>query len=582
MALLLLTACEVPGVYRPARPATGGPYTFYVSPDGDDANDGMSAAKPWRTLDHANGVGFRPGDRLRLEGGARFRGSITLEGDEAGNARNPVVIESYGTGRATIAPRGRSAITVHDTAGVEIRNLSLVGDRKALREGVGISVRTALRGTDRLSHIRIANVEASGFQNGISLGAEKGAVSGFSDVRISDVSVHHNLESGLAFYGPVFDGERPAYAHEGLRIERVKAYANAGDPQSADRNTGSGITLGSVRDARVTHSVAHDNGSRSAADAEEGPEGIWVYDSTGVVLEHNRSYRNRTGSRVDGGGFGLDNNVSSSVVQYNIAYGNDGPGFLVYSGQPTGAHRDNVVRFNMSWDDARKLPEYGGIVAYGTRLADLAIHHNTVVMRTADLPSAAEARMRPPAMRLRDGMRGVRVENNILATDGGPLVAGESAYAPDRIRLQGNNYYSTGPWTLEWGPERFGSLDTWRAGSGQEVHAGRPTGSDDDLCLSGLVVRVPDWADARNLAPRCAGRTTVALGPPASSLGLGGSDYFGNRIPTTPFVGAARPGTGLRTASPCAADRGSRTQGEVVCDGAAMSRPPATPVPSAR
>ncbi|MGV9455884.1 right-handed parallel beta-helix repeat-containing protein [Streptomyces sp. NPDC003635] len=514
-----------------------------MSPDGDDDNDGMSPEKPWRTLDHANSVRYRPGDRLRLKGGERFRGSITLGEDEAGNARNAVVIEAYGTGRATVLPRGRSAITVHDTAGVEIRNLSLVGDRKARREGVGIDVRTTLPGSRRLSHVTISNVEARGFQNGISFGAEEGAVAGFDDVRISDVSVHHNLESGLAFYGPEFDADRPAYAHEGLRIERVKAYANSGNPKSDDRNTGSGITLGSVENARVRHSVAHHNGSRSAADAEEGPEGMWVYDSTEVVLENNRSYRNRTGSRVDGGGFGLDNNVSSSVMQYNLAYGNDGPGFLVYSGQSTGAHRDNVVRFNMSWDDARKLPEYGGIVAYGTRMKDLEIYHNTVVMRSTGLASAEAAGSRPPALRLRDGMRGVRVRNNILATDGGPVVVTESAYEPGTILLQGNNYYSTGPWSLEWGPQSFASLEDWRDSSQQEFLAGEPVGTSDDPCLTGLAVPVTDRVRAGNLVPRCEVEAPAAVGPQTLGPELGGADYFGKALPKSLTAGAAQPGT---------------------------------------
>ncbi|MGW2013628.1 right-handed parallel beta-helix repeat-containing protein [Streptomyces sp. NPDC001927] len=537
--LLLLAGCDVPGVYRPARPATGGPYTFYVSPEGDDENDGLSPEKPWRTLEHANGVRFQPGDRLRLEGGERFRGDITLEKGEAGSSTKPVVIESYGTGRATIAPRGTSGITVHNTGGVQIRNVSLVGDRKALREAGGIAFRNSLPGARRLDHVRVSNVEVRGFQNGISVGAEKDAVGGYSDVRISDASVHHNLEGGLVFHGPEFDEDRPAYAHEGIRIERVKAYSNMGDPESGSRNTGSGITLGSVRDAKVMRSVAHDNGARSAADAQEGPEGIWAYDSTQVVLENNKSYRNRTGSRVDGGGFGLDNNVSSSVMQYNLAYGNDGPGFLVYSGQATGAHKNNVVRFNMSWDDARKLPEYGGIVAYGSRLTDLDIYHNTVVMRTEDLASA-EGLNRPPALRLRDGMRGVRVHSNIFATDGGPLVQAQSSYRPGTLRLQGNVYYSTGRWSLEWGTRGFAALDDWRTTSRQELLDGEPTGSSDDPCLRALVAPVTDEAGPRNLVPRCEDEMSVGLGPEASGVDVGPVDYFGNRVPQSPTAGAAQ------------------------------------------
>ncbi|MFF3933092.1 right-handed parallel beta-helix repeat-containing protein [Streptomyces hirsutus] len=548
MVLLLLAGCDVPGVYRPARPAGGGPFTFYVSPEGDDRNDGMSSEKPWRSLDHANTVHFRPGDRLRLKGGERFRGSVTLEEGEAGSSMQPVVIESYGVGRATIVPRGASGITVHNTAGVEIRDVSLVGDHKALREGVGIAFRNSLLGTRRLDHVRITNVEARGFQNGISVGTEEGAVAGYSDVRITDASVHDNLEAGLVFYGPRFEAARPAYAHDDLRIEGVRAYSNTGDPQSDQRNTGSGIVLGSVRNATVVRSVAHDNGSKSAAAAEEGPEGIWVYDSTRVVLENNTSYHNRTGSRVDGGGFGLDNNVSHSVMQYNLAYGNDGPGFLVYSGQPTGAHRNNIVRFNMSWDDARKLPEYGGIVAYGSRLKNLDVYHNTVVMRTEGLASVEAAGNRPPALRLQDGMADVRVHNNIFATDGGPLVESSSAYSPDSLRLQGNDYFSTGDWSLWWGARRFTTLDGWRAASRQEMLEGDPTGSAEDPCLRGLAAPISDPAGAENLVPDCENGVPVGLGPQAMGVDLGPFDYFGNRLPTTLTVGAVQPRTADRGA----------------------------------
>ncbi|MER7576157.1 right-handed parallel beta-helix repeat-containing protein [Streptomyces sp. NPDC126514] len=547
--LLLLTGCEVPGapaVYRPARPAGGGPYTFYVSPDGNDKNDGMSPQKPWRTLDHADSARFHPGDRLRLRGGERFRGSLTLGKGEAGSPTRPVVIDSYGDGRATIAPRGTSGITLHNTAGVEIRNIALAGDRKALREGAGIALRNSLPGARRLEHVSITRVNVRGFQNGISVGADKDAVAGFSNVRIADTSVHHNLEAGLVFYGPEFDAARPAYANTGLRIERVKAYSNTGDPRNNRRNTGSGIALGSVKDAKVTHSEAHDNGTRSATDADEGPEGIWTYDSTRVVLERNRSYRNRTGSRVDGGGFGLDNNVSSSVVQYNLAYNNDGPGFLVYSGKPTGAHKNNVIRFNISVDDARRLPEYGGIVAYGIRMNDLSIYHNTVVMRTDGLASAAEAGERPPALRLRDGMRGVRVHSNVFATDSGPLVDTQSPYGPSVLTLQGNNYHSTRNWSLRWGAERFTTLNAWRAATGQEGLNGVVTGSSHNPCLRALDPPGTGRISTEDLVPRCPRATPTGLGPQALDTDPGPVDYLGKRLPPILTPGAVQPPTPVR------------------------------------
>ncbi|WP_418960992.1 right-handed parallel beta-helix repeat-containing protein [Streptomyces tritici] len=540
--LLLLTGCEVPGVYRPARPASGGPFTFYVSPDGDDKNDGMSPDRAWRTLAHADSARLRPGDRLRLRGGATFKGRLTLDRNEAGSATRPVVIESFGTGRAVLTTAGTSGIAVRDTAGVVIRNLSLVGAGGSLRYGEGITFLNKRPDRKRLDHVRITNVDVSGFRNGISVGAGKQHV-GFSDVRITDSAVHHNLEAGIAFGGPDFDADAPTYAHERVRIERVKAYRNSGDPEQDYRNTGNGIKLGSVRDGKIQRSVAHDNGGKSSANADEGPEGIWVYDSTRMVLEHNTSYRNRTGSTVDGGGFGLDNNVSSSVMQYNLAYGNDGPGFLVYSGMPTGAHKNNIVRFNMSWDDARSLPDYGGIVAFGTRMRNLDIYHNTVVMRTDGLPATEDTGERPPALRLRDGMRNVRVHNNIFVTDGGPLVEAQSPYSPAYLRLQGNDYYSTGDWSLLWGDDRYRSLAGWRQGSRQELLDGEPTGSKEDPCLRGMAAPVTDRAGAGNLVPRCAGKVPAGLTAEEIGIELGPADYFGTPLTDSVTVGAAQPRT---------------------------------------
>ncbi|MFI1445088.1 right-handed parallel beta-helix repeat-containing protein [Streptomyces fructofermentans] len=529
--IALLPGCDVLEPYRPARPPSNGALTFHVSPDGDDSEDGLTEETAWRTLGRADRVPFKPGDRLRLKGGERFTGRLAIGAPDAGDARRPVVIDSYGSGRATIAARGTTGISVYNTAGVEIRNLKVVGDAKTHDNKDGIRFFSDLKGGRRLAHVRISGVDVSRFQHGIRIGAAR-AASGFRHIRITDSAVHGNKDAGLTTYGPRFDADEPSYAHEDLLINRVRAYRNPGDPSADDRNTGSGIILGSLRRATVQRSLSYDNGSRSSSRALEGPEGIWTYDSTRVTIQHNKSFRNRTGSEVDGGGFGLDNNVSSSVLQYNLSYGNDGAGFLVYSGDPTNAHKDNVVRFNYSWDDARRLPWYGGIVAYGTRMRNVDIYHNTVMLRS----SGPE---RPPALRLRDGLRGVSIRNNIFVTDGAPVVDSDTAYTRDRVRLQGNDYFSTNEWALHWGDLRYDNLASWRDGADQERLGPVDTGTSEDPCLVNGAAPVTDRAGAANLVAECAGMLRGTLELRALGVDPGPVDYFGERLSTVPSAGAA-------------------------------------------
>lgn len=532
---LLLSGCEaLPKPYAPPGKNSGGGYTYYVSPDGDDGNDGLSPARPWRTLAHADDARFRPGDRLLLKAGARFRGELTLGEKDAGSAGEPVKIESYGRGRATIASSGGTAVSVHNTSGVEIRDLNLVGDRASFRKRPGINFFADAPDGGKLEHVVVSGVEVSHFRAGISIGAGKGTTSGFRDVRISDSTVRDNKDAGLSTYGPDFDARDPAYAHERVTVSRVRAFGNDGDPAAHGRNTGSGIVLGSVHGGRVQRAIAHDNGSRSSARAVEGPEGIWTYDSTRMVIENSVSYANHTGSRSDGGGFGLDNNVSSSVLQYNLSYRNDGPGYLVYSAAANGAQKDNTVRFNLSGSDSRKFSLYGAIVAYGKRIKNVDIYHNTVVQE-------ANGAVRAPALRLQEGLRDATVRNNVFVTDGVPLVASSAAYKPTAVRFQGNSYFSSGEWTVEWGVGSYDGLSGWRTGTGQEVLGSIATGTTEDPCLPGAAAPITSVAGAARMVPTCADGVAGAVDLEALGVDPGPVDYFGDRLSGSPSAGAAQP-----------------------------------------
>lgn len=468
----LLSSCRVPG-----QPAAG-PLTYYLSPSGSNAAAGTSPATAWRSLGRATAATLPPGSRLLLQGGRRFSGPLTLGPRDAGDAARPVRIGSYGKGRATIVTSSASGLGIYDTAGIEISDLTVTGTSARPASGAGINVYSDLHRDQRLDLISISQVDVSGFANGISVGAANGAT-GFRDVRISDSILHGNLDAGLQTYGTNFQSGSPVYANEDLNVSRVVAFQNPGNPADHASSSGSGILLGSVRDGSISWSAAYDNGGRGGS--HQGPEGIWAYNSTGIVIQHNISYDNRTHDGIDGNGLGLDQNTSDSYLQYNLSYGNDGAGYLIYGPYHNGQQAHNVVRFNISSGNGRDGNEnFGGIMVTGV-ISDTAVYQNTVVTRS---PGGFS-----PALVLSAQLHGVTVRDNILMTQAGPIVSAKAALSPSAALLQGNDYYTSSPaWAVLWGTASYASLSAWRSATGQETSAGKPAGFAVDPGLTGPVL----------------------------------------------------------------------------------------------
>jgi hypothetical protein len=430
-----------------------------------------------------------------------------------------------------------SGIYVHDTAGIDINGLSVTGHPPTLGGGAGILLYNDLPADHKLRDVAIDHVNVSGFATGIALGG-KNSGAGFSDVVISNSIVHKNFDAGLISYGPAFDPKSPTYANQDVYVSHVEATQNYGDPHEMSHNTGNGIVLGSVRNGAISWSTADNNGG--AGGAVQGPAGIWTYDSTHLVIEHNLAYAEKTPNRVDGNGFGLDQNTSDSYMQYNLSYDNDGTGYLVYSGENNGAQENNVVRYNVSTTDSRDGNGfYGGISVIG-QVKDAEVYQNTVIM-TPGIGGSA------PALRLGQPIQNVAVWNNIFMTDVGPLVVATRALPTSAAVLQGNDYFSaTGPWNLDWGQASYASLPAWRAATSQEIVARRPSGFTTNPQLVDSAV---------GLQPKLATQTGVgnsfALRPgsPLAGAGLdltslfglkpGSLDYSGKAMPTVhPNVGA--------------------------------------------
>ena len=502
-----------PSSHASASSATGSSAgtTYYVSPSGEDTAAGTSPATAWRTLGHVSRVPLRSGDRLLLKGGGQFYGQLTIDRADAGNAARPLVIGTYGSGPATITSVG-AAVYVYDTAGLEISDLNLVGQSPPGHSGGGLMLYNDLSAGHQLKQVTVDHVSVSGFYEGISFGG-KNAGAGFADVRISNCMLSNNVDNGLLSYGPLFNGQSPSYANQNISISDVVAFSNHGDPQMKAHNTGNGIVLGSVRNGTISGSTAYNNGG--AGGDREGPAGIWTYDSTDIDIERNLSYDNQTPDRVDGNGFGLDQNTSDSVMQRNLSFGNAGTGFLVYSSLKNGAEKNDVVQYNISSDDARDgTTFYGGITIDGVA-ADVDVDQNTVILTSS---SALPPGISSPALRLSAELSGVKVRNNIFATNYGPVVADTTALKPALASLQGNDYFTAfGPWSVTWGSASYNSLTQWRSASSEETVAGRAAGFTVDPETVGPVVGV----QAKLAADGVAAARGFALRTGSALLGTG-------------------------------------------------------------
>lgn len=530
VALTLLTGSTVAWAAPAGAEVIATPGSFYLSADGNDTSDGQTPSTAWRTLNRANQHLFAPGNKLLLQAGSIFPGMLYLDQADAGDPTRPVVVASYGDGRATISSAANSAVFVYNTGGVEIRELNVLGGVGSYQHNGGISFYNDRPGGQKLAHLVVTGVDVRGFKNGIEIGGGNGA-SGFRDVSVTDARVHGNMEAGLITYGPNFNSAAPTYAHEKVRVARVEAFANLGDPTNMTRNTGNGIVLGSVADGLVEQSSAHGNGGKCRA--SEGPAGIWAYDATQIVLQDNLSYSNRTGGPVDGDGFDFDQNVSSSVMQRNLSYDNDGAGFLVYTAQSNSAQRGNVVRFNVSSNDARRNAWYGGITIAG-RVSTTNVYGNTVVM-------GSSATVRPPAVRLGSGLVGVTVRNNALSTSGGSAVLRSNALDTRHVFLQGNNYSAgTSALALVWGNNTYPNLAAFRSGTGQEMLNGNPTGLSvapglRDPQVPKTITRATQLREAQGFM-LSSGSALRGRGLDLSrqfGTAVGSSDYFGTPFSST-------------------------------------------------
>ncbi len=453
--------------------------TFYLSPSGDDSNSGLSPTEAWATVAHLNTQFIAPGDSILFEAGFTYDAELRFAPPRVGSPNSPIVISSYGGGRATLYGENSYGIRIFNGAGFKISNLNIVGSGLENNKAPGIHIDTDTTDQIFFSYLVLDSLEISGFNDGGILvqtdDMSSSVQAGFDDIRITNTHLHHNGDAGINIEGRL---QSSGYTHKNIYVAHCVANDNYGDKDKDWNNTGNGIVIGNADTVLIEYCVAYKNG-RENRFAYGGPVGIWLWDTRQGVIQFCESHHNESES-IDGGGFDLDGGCVESIIQYCYSHDNEGAGYLAagfYGARPI---KDCVFRFNISENDGREA-YYGSLHFWKASVAVIDgfdVYNNTVY---SDDPSGSvNAIVKVDA----SDIQGLRFFNNCFISDGGsPFITHESLGALGSTLFSHNLYYTKSSASIDYDGITYGDVASWQSGTGQEMDGALSTAFTIDPML---------------------------------------------------------------------------------------------------
>lgn len=505
--------------------------TYYLSSSGNDGNTGVSPSAAWQTIQKLNSIDLQPGDTVLFEGGSSFAGNIYLDATDAGTPGQPVFIGSYGTGKATILAGTGTGIQVYNCAGLQISNLRVTGAGASANAGHGIDFFMDVQ--HDLSFTRIDNCDVSGFRGyGIQFGCWDTNF-GYNDVRVTHSTSFNNGSGGMISYG-----FNDVINHKNFYVAHCKFHDNKGRPDVTNTNTGNGIVLSAIQNATIEYCEAYNNGEYNANPAG-GPVGIWFYLVKNGLIQYCESHHNNT-STIDGGGFDIDGGSQDCVIQHCYSHDNAGAGYLLAEYGASVSYTNNIIRYNISQNDARKGSS-GAIAFWGVdnahRINQSQVYNNTVYLNASNVVSGT-----PAAVKLiGPNFWQVKLANNVFCTQGAVhTLHAATAVDSSALHFIANDYFHSGgiP-SFVWGGSVYHSLQAWKdAATTQERRGAVQYGiSADPLLVApgsggnvGLdqLTQLPAYLTGYKLQPNAIALDAGLDLAISFGLNVGARDFFGN------------------------------------------------------
>ncbi len=286
--------------------------TYYVAPDGDNANAGTEAA-PWASPAYG-AARLQPGDTLVLGSGTYVLSDYELDivRPTSGTASAWVTIRGESGGRAVLAGRDNlaAAIELGGTHYVRIENLEVTHDPQAAGE-------------------------AAWFRDGISITDAPA-----SHIVLSKVFVHHLDEFGLNA------GDVDSLELVDSRIEHCGFGAFGGPAGVAG-----GLTNVAIRRCSLSWSGHYYQGGDGTDRPYDRPDGFGIEASAGPVLIEQTTAEHNYGD-------GFDSKAAATTIRRSIAANNSCDGVKLWGG---GSRVENTLIYGRG-DGSAEITPWAAIV----------------------------------------------------------------------------------------------------------------------------------------------------------------------------------------------------------------------------
>jgi hypothetical protein len=501
---------------------------YYIKSNGDDTKTGTSLTEAWKTTNPINAMSFKAGDTIFLKGGDVFSGTINLDISSQGTSVKPIVITSYGTGKAIISSGTVHGFYGYNCGGIVLSNLIFKGSGIATNTKSGIIFYND-QANVTLSYIQMKNVETSGYlEYGIYI-LSYANNAGYRDVNVSYCEAYDNGKCGIYSYS------KNIYDHHSWVIDHCLVHHNRGLANVINTHTGSGILMSGIDSVTIQYCEAHHNGENNAH-LGGGPAGIWVYNVNHALIQYCISHHNYAGKDADGDGFDFDGGTNNSIMQYNYTYNNEGAGYLIAEYIGANPWNNNIVRYNISQNDARKN-HVGAISVWGgDSFSNCYIHNNTVYLDRMNMVDS----LTPACVSLFNvNYRNTQIFNNVFTcTDSAYLIYAYEKAATSIIYFKNNNYHAYDSIErVHWGKADYSSVKSWlNAANTQERISSVLTaviadpkllcvGCGDSVSVDSLFLLKGYKVDSTSSIIDKGGK------PDKNILPLARTDFFGDTVP---------------------------------------------------